>query len=163
MAINPQIKILALGRLLSAIGSGFTAFYAPIFFVNVVHLQPSAVGVGLGAGSLAGVAGRILSGSMLESKLFARKRTMLIACLIQSLGSFVLATTNGFTTFIIGSVLMGFGVGLYWPATQTFVADTARTAGIEEAVALTLLADFSGLAKWGVLGGILKSNVGDNR
>ena len=163
MAIHPQIKILAIGRLLSAIGSGFTAFYAPIFFVNVVHLLPSAVGAGLGAGSLAGVVGRVLSGNLLESRWFARKGTILLASVFQCIGSLVLATTNNFSTFVIGSVLMGFGVGLYWPATQTLIADITGTSGMQEAVALTLLADYVGLAFGVILGGLLISFGGDYR
>jgi hypothetical protein len=49
-----------MGRLLSQIGSGFTLFYAPIFFVNQVGLSATAVGIGLGSGSISGVVGRFL-------------------------------------------------------------------------------------------------------
>lgn len=58
-----QVWILAAGRLLSEIGSGFTLFYAPIFFVNQVGLSSTLVGIALGCGSISGVVGRFLGGS----------------------------------------------------------------------------------------------------
>ncbi|MFT2612585.1 MFS transporter, partial [Escherichia coli] len=85
----------------------------------------------------------VLSGNLLEGKRFARKGTILLATVVQCIGSFILATTSNFPTFVAGSILMGFGVGLYWPATQTFIADTTGSTGIEEAIALTLLADYA--------------------
>ena len=38
------VWILAAGRLLSEIGTGFTLFYAPIFFVNQVGISATLVG-----------------------------------------------------------------------------------------------------------------------
>ena len=61
--LNPQVWILASGRLLSQIGTGFTLFYAPIFFVNQVGLSATAVGIGIGSGQISGIIGRILGGS----------------------------------------------------------------------------------------------------
>ncbi|WP_367267945.1 hypothetical protein [Okeania sp. SIO2C9] len=43
--LDRQILILAMGRLLSQIGTGFTLFYAPIFFVNQVGLSTTLVGI----------------------------------------------------------------------------------------------------------------------
>ncbi|HEY9597769.1 MAG TPA: MFS transporter, partial [Cyanophyceae cyanobacterium] len=50
--LGAQIWILATGRFLSQVGSGFTLFYAPIFFVNQVGLSATAVGIGLGSASV---------------------------------------------------------------------------------------------------------------
>lgn len=66
-AIHPQVWILAVGRFLSELGTGFTLFYAPIFFVNQVGLTATSVGFALGSGSVAGIAGRILGGSFTDS------------------------------------------------------------------------------------------------
>uniref|UniRef100_A0ACD5GQI0 Uncharacterized protein n=1 Tax=Desertifilum tharense IPPAS B-1220 TaxID=1781255 RepID=A0ACD5GQI0_9CYAN len=63
---NP-VWILAAGRLLSQIGNGFTLFYAPIFFVNQVGLSATAVGIGLGSGSISGVFGRFFGGTLTDS------------------------------------------------------------------------------------------------
>jgi len=55
--LDYQVWILAAGRLLSQIGTGFTLFYAPIFFVNQVGLSATAVGIGLGSASVSGIMG----------------------------------------------------------------------------------------------------------
>jgi hypothetical protein len=62
--LNSQVWILAAGRFLSGVGTGFTLFYAPIFFVNQVGLSATQVGIGLGSASISGVLGRILGGSL---------------------------------------------------------------------------------------------------
>ncbi len=66
-AIDTQIWILAIGRLLSEVGTGFTLFYAPIFFVNQIGLSATTVGIALGSNSISGVVGRILGGSLADS------------------------------------------------------------------------------------------------
>lgn len=63
LGLDRQIWILAAGRLLSQIGTGFTAFYAPIFFVNQVGLSATQVGLALGSASVSGVVGRFFRGN----------------------------------------------------------------------------------------------------
>lgn len=62
-----QVWILAAGRLLLEIGTGFTLFYAPIFFVNQVGISATLVGVAIGSGSVSGVVGRFLGGQGADS------------------------------------------------------------------------------------------------
>lgn len=57
--LQHQVWLLAFGRLLSQVGTGFTLFYAPIFFVNQVGLSATAVGVGIGRFSTRIVARRL--------------------------------------------------------------------------------------------------------
>jgi hypothetical protein len=57
--LKSQVWILAVGRLLSEVGTGFTLFYAPSF-VNKVGLSATSVGLALGSASISGVLGRIL-------------------------------------------------------------------------------------------------------
>src|ERR671916_1732200 len=116
--LGHQVWILATGRLLSQIGTGFTLFYAPIFFVNQVGLSATAVGIALGSGSITGVVGRFLGGSFADSKFWGRRRTLLLSAAISAVASVILALSFNFPTFIIGNLLMGLGVGLYWPATE---------------------------------------------
>jgi MFS family permease len=95
-----QVWVLISGRLLSGIGSGFTLFYAPIYFVNEVELTKTAVGFALGIGSIAGIFGRIVSGSSLDSPHWGRKRTLLGAAIISAIASAVLAVANGFEILV---------------------------------------------------------------
>lgn len=161
--LSHQVWILALGRLLSQLGTGFTLFYASIFFVNQVGLSATAVGIGLGSGSISGVIGRFLGGSFADSKFWGRRRTLLLALVISALASLILALTYDFPVFIIGNLLMGLGVGLYWPATEAAVADLSTVEQRNEAFAITRLADSLGMGMGVVLGGALIAATGNYR
>lgn len=161
--LNHQVWILAAGRLLSQIGSGFTLFYAPIFFVNQVGLSATMVGIGLGSGSISGVVGRFLGGSFADSKFWGRRRTLLLALVVSAVASLVLAYTSNFPIFIVGNLLMGLGVGLYWPATEAAVADLTTIEQRNEAFAITRLADSLGLGLGVVFGGALIGTTSNYR
>lgn len=161
--LNHQVWILAIGRLLSQIGTGFTLFYASIFFVNQVGLSATAVGISLGSGSITGVLGRFLGGSFADSKFWGRRRTLLLSAAISAVAAVVLALTYNFNTLIIGNLLMGLGVGLYWPATEAAVADVTTNKQRNEAFAITRLADSLGLSLGVVLAGRLIASGGSYR
>lgn len=160
---NPQIWILATGRFLSEIGTGFTLFYAPIFFVGQVGLSSTEVGLGIGSGSLSGMLGRILGGSFSDSQFWGRRRTLLLSAAVSAVGSLVLARADNFSLFVAGNLLTGLGMGLYWPATEAVVADLTQEQNRREAYALTRLADNLGLGLGIVLGGILIGTTGSYR
>src|SRR4028118_950209 len=105
--LNHQVWILAFGRFLSEVGTGFTLFYAPIFFVNQVGLSATAVGFALGSASISGVLGRILGGTFSDSKFWGRRRTLLLSAAVAAIASLVLATTSNFSTLVVGYFLMG--------------------------------------------------------
>ncbi|MGB5962695.1 MAG: MFS transporter [Coleofasciculaceae cyanobacterium] len=161
--LSYQVWILALGRLLSQLGTGFTLFYASIFFVKQVGLSATAVGIGLGSGSISGVIGRFLGGSFADSQFWGRRRTLLLALVISALASLILALTYDFPIFIVGNLLMGLGVGLYWPATEAAVADLSTIEQRNEAFAITRLADSLGMGLGVVLGGALIAATGNYR
>ncbi len=161
-AIHPQVWILAVGRFLSELGTGFTLFYAPIFFVNQVGLTATSVGFALGSGSVAGIAGRILGGSFTDSA-FGRRRTLLLSASIAAIGSFVLATTQNFLTLVVGNLIYGFATGLYWVPTEAIVADLTVSANRRESFAVTRLADNLGLGMGIVLAGVLVAKTNNYR
>ncbi|WP_019506961.1 MFS transporter [Pleurocapsa sp. PCC 7319] len=158
-----KVWILAAGRLLSEIGTGFTLFYAPIFFVNQVGLSSTLVGVALGSGSVSGVAGRFLGGQWADSPRWGRRKTLLAAAAVSVLADVVLALTANFPSLIVGNLLMGFGIGIYWPATEAAIIDLTTPEQRNEAFAVTRLADSLGLSLGVVLGGALIANSGNYR
>jgi MFS family permease len=161
--LSHQVWILAIGRLLSQLGSGFTLFYASIFFVNQVGLSATAVGIGLGSSSISGVIGRFLGGSFADSKFWGRRRTLLLALVISAFACVILAFTYDFPIFVLGNLFMGLGVGLYWPATEAAVADLTTIEQRNEAFAITRLADNLGMGLGVVLGGALIAATGNYR
>ncbi|VEP13666.1 Transporter, major facilitator superfamily [Hyella patelloides LEGE 07179] len=152
------VWILAGGRLLSAIGTGFTLFYAPIFFVNQVGISATLVGLALGSGSLSGVLGRFFGGQWADSPQWGRRKTLLLSAIISALADVVLVMTNNFPTLVIGNLLMGLGVGLYWPATEAAIIDLTTPEQRNESFAITRLADSLGLSLGVILGGALIAN-----
>lgn len=72
-------------------GTGFTLFYASIFFINQVGLTTTAVGIALGSGSISGIAGRILGGMGVDLPMVKRRRTLLLSAAISVIGSSVLS------------------------------------------------------------------------
>lgn len=156
-----QIWILALGRLLSEIGSGFTIFYAPIFFVQQVGLSATSVGLALGSASISGVAGRLLSGSYADR--LGRKPVLLLATLVLAIACVLFAVTNDLPTLVAGCLVQGFGLGLYWPANEAIVADLTAGEGRRFAYAITRLADNVGMGLGIIAGGLLISSSGAYR
>jgi MFS family permease len=156
-----QIWILALGRLLSEIGSGFTIFYAPIFFVQQVGLSATSVGLALGSASISGVAGRLISGSYADR--WGRKPVLLIATLVLAIACFIFTITNDFPTLIAGCLVQGLGLGLYWPANEAIVADLTTGEDRRFAYAITRLADNVGMGLGIIAGGLLISATGAYR
>lgn len=162
-SIHPQIWIFVIGRFLSEVGTGFTLFYAPIFFVNQVGLSATSVGVALGSASISGIVGRIVGGSLADSGEWGRRRTLLLATAISAIGSLVLAATSNFTILVIGSLISGLGIGFYWPAAEAVVADASQIDNRRETFAIARLADNLGLAIGIVLAGFLIAIIGSYR
>jgi MFS family permease len=160
---SPKVWILAAGRLLSEIGTGFTLFYAPIFFVNQVGLSSTLVGVALGSGSISGIVGRFLAGQGVDSPRWGRRKILLVSAAISVLADVVLSLSFNFSTLVLGNLLMGFGVGMYWPATEAAIIDLTTPPQRNEAFAVTRLADSLGLSLGVVLGGALIANSGNYR
>jgi MFS family permease len=163
LSFSPKVWILAAGRLLSEIGTGFTLFYAPIFFVNQVGLSSTSVGVALGSGSISGIVGRFLAGQGVDSPHWGRRKILLISAAISVLADVVLSLSFNFSTLVLGNLLMGFGVGMYWPATEAAIIDLTTPEQRNEAFAVTRLADSLGLSLGVVLGGALIANSGNYR
>lgn len=156
-----QIWILALGRLLSEIGSGFTIFYAPIFFVQQVGLSATSVGLALGSASISGVAGRLISGSYADR--WGRKPVLLLSTVISAIACFIFGSTQNFPTLVVGCLVQGLGLGLYWPANEAIVADLTTGAERRVAYAFTRLADNIGMGVGIIAGGLLISSTGGYR
>ncbi|MFW6359911.1 MAG: MFS transporter [Chroococcales cyanobacterium] len=153
--LKREVWILAAGRLLSQVGTGFTLFYAPIFFVNEVGLSATLVGIALGSASVSGIFGRFIAGSLADSPQWGRRPTLLLSAFISAIADVFLALTYNFPILVIGNLLMGLGIGLYWPATEAAVADLTTIENRNEAFAITRLADTLGLGIGVILGGVL--------
>lgn len=158
--LSPLVWVLALGRVLLQLGTGLVLFYGAIYFVEQVGLSATAVGTAVGLGQLAGIAARIASGSWSDSPRVGRRNVLLLAAIASALGDGVLALATGFPLLVAGNLLMGIGVGLYWPAMEALVADFTPEEHRREAFAVTRLADVIGLGLGTAIGGLLVGQTG---
>ena len=117
----------------------------------------------MGSGSVSGVIGRFWGGQWADSPNWGRKRTLLISAAISAFADVFLALTYNFPILIVGNLLMGLGIGLYWPATEAAIVDLTTVEQRNEAFAITRLADSLGLGLGVVLGGALISVSGNYR
>ena len=156
---SQQIWMQAVGRSLYQAGYGTIQFYIPLIFVNQVGLSATTVGIGIGSGSLAGIAGHFLGGYLADSPLYGRKRALLFAALLSILAGFILALTQNLPLLVIANLIMGLSAGCYWTAADAAVVDVTPAEQRHKAFALMGLADSlgSGLGVWG--GGILLASI----
>jgi MFS family permease len=162
-SVNPQVWILAFGRLLLQFGTGFTLFYAPIFFVNELKFSPTMAGIALGSASLSGIVGRFWGGSWSDSARWGRKKTLLLSALISAIADLFFVIAHNFNFLLIGNLLMGLGIGLYWPPAEALVADLTTKTARNSAFAITRLADNLGLGFGVAIGGWLISQTNNYR
>ena len=151
--LRREIWILAAGQLLLYIGQGFTLVYASIYFVNELGFSPTQVGLALSSSGLAGIVGRFWSGYSIDSEFWGRRRTLMLSAVITALACFCLAFANTFGVLVIGNMLLGLGVSLYWPANLSVTTDLTTVENRTEAFALTRLVDNLGLALGALLAG----------
>lgn len=149
------VGLLALGRFLSQVGSGCTFIAAPVFFAQEVGLSPLEVGLGLGLGSLAGVPARWFSARWSDQARRGRRWTILRAVALAAIATALLALARDFAGFLTANLLLGFAIGLYWPAAETLIADLTQPGERSDAFALNRFADNLGLGIGIALAGVL--------
>ncbi|MEM6256301.1 MAG: MFS transporter [Cyanobacteria bacterium P01_D01_bin.156] len=151
--LRREIWILATGQLLLYIGQGFTLVYASIYFVNDLGFSPTQVGLALSSSGLAGIAGRFWSGYAIDSDFWGRRRTLMLSSVMTAIACFCLAGATTFGLLVLGNMLLGLGISLYWPANLSVTTDLTTPENRSEAFALTRLVDHLGLALGALLAG----------
>jgi len=151
--LQRAVWILATGQLLLFIGQGFTLVYASIYFVNELGFSPTQVGIAQGCVGGSGIAGRFWAGNVVDTRWLGRKGTLLLAAVIAAIASFTLAFAHTFLLLVVGNLLLGLGISLYWPATLTVTTDLTEPRYRTEAMALTRLADNLGIGLGALLAG----------
>lgn len=152
-ALDSQIWILAAGQLLLFLGQGFTLVYGSIYFVNELGFSTTQVGFALSVSAISGVLGRFIAGNTCDSEWMGRKGTLMLAAAISSLASLCLAVTQDIQFLVAGNLLMGLGLGLYWPSTLAVITDLTTVENRPDAFALIRLTDSLGLSLGALLAG----------
>jgi MFS family permease len=99
--------------------------------------------------------GRFFGGYFSDSPQWGRRKTLILSAIISAIASFILGAAQDFITVVIGNLVLGLGVGLYWPSTEAVIADLTEGKQRNEAYAICRLADNIGLQVGIILAGIL--------
>lgn len=157
--LSRQVWMQAIGRLLYQAGYGSIQFFIPLIFVNQVGLSATVVGIGIGVGSLAGIAGHFLGGYLADSPRCGRKRALLFAGGLSIAAAIVLALTQALPLLVIANLLLGLSAGCYWTAADVAVIDVTPAAQRHQAFAVLVLADSLGGGLSILAGGVLLACV----
>jgi len=158
-----EIWILVSGQLFLYIGQGFTLVYASIFFVNQLGFSPTQVGLALSFSGFSGIFARFFAGFAIDSPTLGRRGTLLLASVFCAIACLCLAFATTFKFLVLGNLLMGIGVSLYWPATLAVIADLSNDENRSEAYALSQLSNNLGMGLGALLAGEYIALQGDYR
>lgn len=142
---NPQVWLQAAARGIVQAGHGMAQFYTPIIFVDRLGFSATAIGLGLSVGSLAGLLGHWIGGSLADSPRFGRKGTLLLSGGLAGLGVIVLGLSESLGWFAIANVLLGLGTSLYWPTADAAVTDVTDLEQRHHAFGVLNIANSVGL------------------
>ncbi|MEM9272058.1 MAG: MFS transporter [Cyanobacteria bacterium P01_F01_bin.143] len=160
--LKQEIWMICVGRLFSQIGHGLLIFSATIFWVNLIELSPTQIGIGLGLTSLAGIFGRLLGGTLIDSSSFDCRLILLTSTMISAIADFLFAFNQNFAFFLIGSFLMGLGIGMSWLAISAIITTIVTNEQYNEAFAVTRLSERIGVNGGIFLGGFAIAKMGAN-
>ncbi len=149
------LRQLALIRLISMLGDGAVLFLTPIVF-HEQAFSASRITEGLALAALAGTAGRLLSGVLLDRGLRCSV-PVLLAFASSLLGDIVLFGAESFSRYLLGQLLLGIAMGLYWPAIELAVPLSCAPLRSAQAFAMVRSADAAGVAAGVLIGALLAS------
>ena len=147
------LRGLALVRLIASIGAGGVLYLTPMVFHQEAFTATS-VGSGLALAALAGTLGRFVSGVLLDRGL-ACSLPVLLAIGFAAAGDGILLAASSLAPFLLGQVLLGVAMGLYWPAIELAVPLCAKPMASGRGFALVRSADALGIATGALLGALL--------
>ncbi len=144
-------------RLMASIGAGGVLYLTPMVF-HREHFSAASVGLGLALAALTGTAGRFASGALLDRGLNC-SLPVLLAAATALLGDGLLLQAHTFMAYVVGQLLLGTAMGLYWPAIELAVPLSSAPLSSARGYALARSADALGIAS-GALGGAVLAAQG---
>lgn len=149
------LRAVAVIRTIAMLGAGGVLYLTPLVFHREAF-SASSVGDGLALAALAGVAGRLLSGLLLDR---GRRASLpvALAAVCALLGDSCLFSAEGFGGYVVGQLLLGLAAGLYWPAIELAVPLCCGPLPSARGFALVRSADAFGVVCGTLIGALLAS------
>ena len=146
----PALRDVATARMVASIGAGGVLYLTPMVFHNAAFTA-SQVGLGLALGAGAGTLGRFASGALLDRGLRC-SLPVLVAALLAMVADALLFGAHQFGDYLLGQLLFGAAVGLYWPAMELAVSLSCKPLPSARGYALARTADALGIALGALIG-----------
>ena len=146
----PALQEVVTARMVASIGAGGVLYLTPMVFHNAAFTA-SEVGLGLALGAVAGTVGRFASGVLLDQGLRCSV-PVLLAALLAMVADALLFGAHQVSGYLLGQVLFGAAVGLYWPAMELAVSLSCAPMPSARGYALARTADALGIALGALIG-----------
>ena len=146
----PALQEVVTARMVASIGAGGVLYLTPMVFHNDAFTA-SEVGLGLALGAVAGTVGRFASGVLLDQGLRCSV-PVLLAALLAMVADALLFGAHQVSGYLLGQVLFGAAVGLYWPAMELAVSLSCAPMPSARGYALARTADALGIALGALIG-----------
>ena len=153
-----KLRLVAEVRALAALGAGGILFLGPLVF-NRLGLDGVLIGQGLAVASVVGLISRFLSGYVLDQGV-GLAVPLRVGAALSIAADLTLLQANGAGGYISGQVLMGLGMGSYWPAAELASAKLSAPLPSSEGFALARTADALGVASGALLGTVMAALLG---
>ena len=145
-----KLRVVAEVRALAALGAGGILFLGPLVF-NRLGLDGVLIGQGLALASVVGLISRFFSGYVLDQGV-GLAVPLRVGAALSIAGDLILLQADGATGYLSGQLLLGLGMGSYWPAAELASAKLSAPLPSSEGFALARTADALGVASGALLG-----------
>ena len=145
-----KLRVVAEVRALAALGAGGILFLGPLVF-NRLGLDGVLIGQGLALASVVGLISRFFSGYVLDQGV-GLAVPLRVGAALSIAGDLILLQADGAAGYLSGQLLLGLGMGSYWPAAELASAKLSAPLPSSEGFALARTADALGVASGALLG-----------
>lgn len=153
-----KLRLVAEVRALAALGAGGILFLGPLVF-NRLGLGAALIGQGLAIASVVGLLSRFLSGYVLDQGV-ALAVPLRVGAALSIVADLTLLQANGAWGYLSGQLLLGLGMGSYWPAAELASAKLSTPLPSSQGFALARTADALGVASGALLGTVMAAVLG---
>lgn len=153
-----KLRLVAEVRALAALGAGGILFLGPLVF-NRLGLGAALIGQGLAIASVVGLLSRFLSGYVLDRGV-ALAVPLRVGAALSIAADLTLLQASGAWGYLTGQLLLGLGMGSYWPAAELASAKLSAPLPSSQGFALARTADALGVASGALLGTLMAALLG---
>ena len=148
-----SVYLVAGARFVNTFGSGVVYPFATLYFVQVVGIPFTLVGLGLLANNVATATGTLAGGYLADR--YGRRPVMVasMALAAPALAAYALVETA--VGFAVVATAAGLALGLFAPASQATIADATASENRDRAYGLLKIASNAGFGSGFVAGGVL--------